>query len=140
MRAAGSYERKVRDFTSTTPRRVLGLVRPSLSPDGRQIAFAAVGDIYLVPVDGTGTPVNLTNDAALDTDPAWSPDGTQLVYSSDRDSEHLQLWIRDMRTGQGRKVTTLATQRRTDGSLETSVRTNWHPSSFPAFRSATATR
>jgi len=109
-RAEGSYERKVRDFTSTIPRRVLGLVRPSLSPDGRQIAFAAVGDIYLVPVDGTGQPVNLTHDAALDTDPAWSPDGTQLVYSSDRDSEHLQLWIRDMRTGQSRKVTTLATQ------------------------------
>ena len=47
-----------------------------------------------------GKPVNLTKDAALDTDPAWSPDGTQLVYSSDKDSEHLQLWIRDMKSGQ----------------------------------------
>ena len=52
-----------------------------------------------------GKPVNLTKDAALDTDPAWSPDGSQLVYSSDKDSEHLQLWIRDMKTGQSRQVT-----------------------------------
>ena len=46
-----------------------------------------------------GKPVNLTNDEALDTDPAWSPDGTQLVYSSDKNAEHLQLWIRDMKSG-----------------------------------------
>ncbi len=102
------YTRRVRDFTSTTPRKVLGIVRPVISPDGTQIAFAAVGDIYVMPIGGTA--VNLTKDAALDTDPSWSPDGSSLVYSSDRDSEHLQLWIRDMKIGQSRKVTNLATQ------------------------------
>ena len=107
-RAENSYVRRKRDFTSTTPRQVLGIVRPVISPDGKQVAFAAVGDIYVMPVDGK--PVNLTKDQALDTDPAWSPDGSQLVYSSDKDSEHLQLWIRDMRTGQSRKVTSLTTQ------------------------------
>lgn len=104
-----SYTHRVRDFTSTTPRRTLGIVRPVLSPDGSQIAFAAVGDIYVMPVNG-GAPINITKDAALDTDPAWSPDGGSLVYSSDKDSPHLQLWIRDMKTGQSRKVTTLTTQ------------------------------
>ncbi len=79
-----------------------------LSPDGKQIAFAALGDIYVMPVGGK--PVNLTKDAALDTEPAWSPDGTQLAYSSDKDSEHLQLWIRDMKTGRSRRVTDLTTQ------------------------------
>ncbi|HEX6162564.1 MAG TPA: amidohydrolase family protein [Vicinamibacterales bacterium] len=103
------YKHRVRDFTSTTPRRTLGIVRPVISPDGTQIAFAAVGDIYVMPVAG-GAPVNITKDAALDTDPAWSPDGSQLVYSSDRESTHLQLWVRDMKNGVARKMTNITTQ------------------------------
>jgi Tol biopolymer transport system component len=102
------YTRRVRDFTSTTPRQALGIVRPVISPDGTQIAFAAVGDIYVMPVGGK--PVNITNDAALDTDPSWSPDGTQLVYSSDKESPLLQLWVRDMKSGQSRQVTRISTQ------------------------------
>ena len=46
------YTHRVRDFTSTTPRKTLGMVRPVISPDGTQIAFAAVGDIYVMPVSG----------------------------------------------------------------------------------------
>jgi len=107
-RAAGSYTRRRRDFTSTVPRQVLGVVSPKISPDGKQIAFAALGDIYVMPVGGK--PVNLTKDQALDTEPAWSPDGTQLAYSSDKDSEHLQLWVRDMKSGRSRRLTDLTTQ------------------------------
>ena len=103
------YKHRVRDFTSTTPRKTLGIVRPVISPDGTQIAFAAVGDIYVMPVNG-GAPVNITKDSALDTDPSWSPDGSQLVYSSDRESPHLQLWVRDMKNGVARKMTNITTQ------------------------------
>ena len=107
-RAADTYVRRKRDFTSTVPRQALGIVRPAISPDGKQIAFAALGDIYVMPVGGK--PLNLTKDAALDTDPAWSPDGSQLAYSSDKDSEHLQLWVRDMKSGQSRRLTEMTTQ------------------------------
>ena len=103
------YTHRVRDFTSTTPRKMLGIVRPVISPDGTQIAFAAVGDIYVMPASG-GPATNLTKDEALDTDPSWSPDGGSLVYSSDKNSPHLQLWIRDMKSGVSRKVTDITTQ------------------------------
>ena len=44
--------RSKRDFDSQTPRKALGIVRPVISPDGKTIAFAALGDIYLMPVGG----------------------------------------------------------------------------------------
>lgn len=103
-----NYAHRKRDFDSATPRQVLGIVRPVISPDGTKVAFAAVGDIFVMPIGGT--PENLTNDRALDTDPAWSPDGSQLVYSSDKGGSFLQLWVREMKTGRSRQVTNLTTQ------------------------------
>jgi Tol biopolymer transport system component len=59
---------------------------PDWSPDGAQIAFAwnadaTNEDIYVANADGSGTPVNVTNDVAgADLHPAWSPDGTTIAY------------------------------------------------------------
>ena len=106
--ANGSYTRRKRDFDSQAPRKALGIVRPVLSPDGKTIAFAALGDIYLMPIGGK--PRNITNDAAYDTDPAWSPDGSALVYSSDKAGRLLQLWLRDIKSGTERQLTHIATQ------------------------------
>ncbi len=102
------YTRATRDFDSRAPRKTLGLVRPVLSPDATKVAFAAVGDIWVMPIGGP--PENLTKDRFLDTDPAWSPDGTRLVYSSDKGGNRLQLWIRELATGQERQLTDLTTQ------------------------------
>ena len=107
-RVNGTYVRRKRDFDSTTPRKALGIVRPVISPDGTKVAFAAIGDIYVMTIGQK--PMNITNDRYLDTDPAWSPDGNQLVYSSDKGRDHLQLWVRDLQTGQDRELTHLATQ------------------------------
>ena len=82
------------------PQRVAGIVKPAVSPDGRAIAFTAMGDLWLLPVGGT--PVQLTNDAAFELDPAWSPDSTQLAFVSDRGG-HMDLWVRDLRTGNGQR-------------------------------------
>ncbi len=41
------------------------------------------GDLYRMQVDGTGL-LRLTDDPALDTDPAWSADGTQIAFRSRR--------------------------------------------------------
>jgi Tol biopolymer transport system component len=106
--AAGTYQRRKRDFDSGGPRKALGVVRPVISPDGKTIAFNALGDIFVMPVGGA--PVNITHDAAYDCDPAWSPDGGELVYSSDKAGGLLQLWLRDLKTGQERQLTHIPTQ------------------------------
>ena len=55
----------------------------SISPDGSQIAFCNKGDIFTVPVSG-GKALQLTTNAAYDTNPVWSPDGSQIAFASDR--------------------------------------------------------
>ncbi len=63
---------------------------PCGRPDGSRIAFQGHGshpgeDIYVVDVDG-GHLRRLTRDPANDTWPAWSPDGTSLVYINEGDT------------------------------------------------------
>jgi TolB protein len=55
------------------------------SPDGSRIAFVRESpgpEIFVVGADGKGTPTKLTSNTVVDDNPAWSPDGTQIVYES----------------------------------------------------------
>ena len=70
-------------------------LRPSFSPDGRQVAFSWNGekednlDIYVKQVGGTEeSRLRLTRHPGADLDPAWSPDGRWIAFSRQGGGEH----------------------------------------------------
>ena len=97
-----AFTPKSRVFDLSGPQPVRGIMHPVVAPDGTRVAFAALGDLWLMPIGGT--PQRLTHDAALDTDPAWSADGRSLSYSSDRDGV-MNIWVRDLQSGADRQLT-----------------------------------
>ncbi len=54
-----------------------------VSPDGKTIVFDLLGDLYIMPADG-GKAKAITQGAAIDRTPTFSPDGSRIVYMSDR--------------------------------------------------------
>ena len=49
-----------------------------MSPDGKQIVFDMMGDLYLIPATG-GEAHALTHGMAWDEQPRWSPDGRHIA-------------------------------------------------------------
>ncbi len=74
------------------------IINASISPDGSRIAFVypqggKSTDLYTVDKSGAvDSAVRLTKDATFDGGPAWSPDGTKIVFYSDR-SGNLDIWM-----------------------------------------------
>jgi Tol biopolymer transport system component len=72
-------------------------IKVSLSPDGRYIAYDAPAgadvparDIFLLTADGSHETVVVQN-PANDHQPVWSPDGSQILFVSDRTGKNA-LW------------------------------------------------
>src|SRR5437763_3534596 len=59
------------------------LSEPTVSADGREIAFVSAGDIWTVPATG-GDARLLVSHAASESRPVYSPDGTKLAFTSTR--------------------------------------------------------
>jgi Tol biopolymer transport system component/imidazolonepropionase-like amidohydrolase len=91
-----------RDIEPSRVQPVKGIVAPAVSPDGHAIAFVALGDLWVM-LDGE-QPVRVTNDEAVELDPAWSPDGRELAYSSDR-AGHMDLWVHNFAANSDTQVT-----------------------------------
>ena len=75
-----------------------GPTDPAPSPDGKTIAIAARGWIWLLD-PATGVARRVTSGPALDSRPAWHPDGTRLAFLRD-DSERLTIWSLDIASGE----------------------------------------
>jgi dipeptidyl aminopeptidase/acylaminoacyl peptidase len=90
---------------------------PRVSPDGGTAAFVAwrldrdendyAAAIWLVPLDGSGSPRQLTAGSKLDLSPRWSPDGNRLAFVSNRDGKVKQVYVIPLQGGEPRRLTEL---------------------------------
>ncbi len=91
---------------------------PQISPDGQSVVYVmsvvdrekngSTATIWLAPTVG-GEPRQLTGGPKHDSHPRFSPDGTKLLFESDRSGES-QLWMLDLAAGgEARQLTTIAT-------------------------------
>ena len=78
-----------------------------VSPDGRTLAFALLGDIYTMPISGPlagGTPTRIAEGLAWEVQPRWSPDGRRIAFTSDRGGGD-NIWLMNADGGDKRQVT-----------------------------------
>jgi dipeptidyl aminopeptidase/acylaminoacyl peptidase len=82
-----------------------------VSPDGRQVAFTVISQdpdanqqksaIWLAPADGSQPARPLTSGQGRDLSPRFSPDGTRLAFTSNREQDWRQdLYVVDLRGGE----------------------------------------
>lgn len=62
-----------------------------VSPDGQNIVFDLLGDIYSIPIKG-GKATQLAVGKAWEVQPRYSPDGKQISYTSDKDGGD-NIWV-----------------------------------------------
>ncbi len=74
-----------------------------IAPDGDSFAFAWHKDIWSAPIEG-GTATRLTVHGANDDRPLFSPDGQNIVFSSDRGGS-TQLYLMPTQGGTARQLT-----------------------------------
>jgi|SRR5690625_2660715 len=82
-----SYAKNTEVITEVYPEADRFEISPSLSPDGKYLAFTTwndtqMGHVYAREVE-SGKEYQLTRAAGRYINPAWSPDGTQIVFIAD---------------------------------------------------------
>lgn len=74
-----------------------------VSPDGREVVFDLLGDIYVLPMAGGEAKV-LRSGLAFEVQPRYSPDGQHILFTSDAGGGD-NIWMMDRNGQQARQIT-----------------------------------
>ncbi|MCD6013280.1 MAG: amidohydrolase [Flavipsychrobacter sp.] len=74
-----------------------------VSPDGRDIAFDILGDIYIMP-SGGGEAKALRQGLAMEVQPRFSPDGKRILFTSDAGGGD-NIWVMNRDGSNARQIT-----------------------------------
>jgi TolB protein len=84
----------IMNANGTNPRQLTSGItaqRPAWSPDGKWICFdgftsSGHEDVFIIAADGSGSPINLTNNPAADLGASWSADSHEIAFETNRHS------------------------------------------------------
>ena len=74
-----------------------------VSPDGRTLVFDMLGDLFTLPMSG-GAATRITSGMAFDMQPRFSPDGTKILFVSDRSGGD-NVWTLELASGDTTQIT-----------------------------------
>jgi Tol biopolymer transport system component/imidazolonepropionase-like amidohydrolase len=77
-----AYTQKKKNFDRSSPKRALGIAHPMISPDGKSVAFSALGNLWVMTLQ-TEALLQITHDRFADQMPNWSADSQSIVFISD---------------------------------------------------------
>jgi Tol biopolymer transport system component len=88
----------------TGPVRARLIQTPEQSPNGQQLAFSALGHVYVMPLESHSKPHRLTSSERPEFHPSWSPDGHSIAFITWTENDAGAVWVTPLAGGAPRQL------------------------------------